>query len=134
MSPDTIQLDECIGLFPAVMHGWISRSFYSTKLGWPMNPFSNFWARPRVSAASIWETLYQSQGIQMSSIQTWNLISWLNHFICRLYSWSQEHSCAVKTEEETITRHKAVKWDILEDQSQISDYIRFLLTPKTKKF
>ena len=33
----------------------------------------------------------------MSSIQTWNSISWTNRIICRLYSWSQEHhSCSSK--------------------------------------
>ena len=117
MGADTIRLDECTSLFPAVhgtLHGRISRSVYSTILGWPTNLFSNFWATLRASATSTSETKetwHQSQGIQMSSIQTWNFISWSNHIICRLYSWSQDyHSCVIKIEEETIIHHRAAKY------------------------
>ena len=110
-------LDECTSLFPAVyrtLHERISRSVYSTILGWPTNLFSNFWATLRaatISTSETKETWHQSQDIQMSSMQTSNFISWLNHIICRFYSWPQEHhSCVIKIEEETIIYHRAAKY------------------------
>ena len=74
MGADTIRLDECTSLFPAVhgtLHGRISRSVYSTILGWPTNLFSNFWATLRASATSTSETKetwHQSQGVQIPNV------------------------------------------------------------------